>query len=333
VAGASIEARVVRLTLRLPGGASEIPASLRDAIVERLAGAGFEARLAVAAPKQGEDGESAAGAAAARPTAEALPGVRTVLAVSSTKGGVGKSTVATNLACAFAAIGLRTGLLDADVYGPSLPVMLGIDEKPAPAGGSRFYPIERYGVRCMSMGFFLDESSPVIWRGAMVTGLLRQFLSDCVWGELDVLVIDLPPGTGDAHLTLVQQIEIRGALIVTTPQDVALRDVMRGAAMFRQVQVPILGIVENMSFLVCPECGEQEETFGHGGGAQLAELTRAPLLAQIPLDASICAQADQGRPVVLAAPRSTSGQIFLGLAQRLATELGVAPGADAPARA
>jgi ATP-binding protein involved in chromosome partitioning len=231
------------------------------------------------------------------------------------------------------ALGLRIGLLDADVYGPSLPIMMGTDARPHAAGGTRFHPVERYGVRCISMGFFLDETSPVIWRGPMVAGLVRQFLNDCVWGELDVLVIDLPPGTGDAQLTLAQQVNLDGALIVTTPQEVALRDVVRGVAMFRQVQVPIVGVIENMSVFVCSECGEEDEIFGRGGGEMVARAAEAPLLAKIPIDVRIREEGDRGRPVVLSLPDSPPARTYLELAKTLAARLGAVVAAHPAASA
>jgi ATP-binding protein involved in chromosome partitioning len=324
----------VRIGLRLPGGRNEVPDALRRDIEAALAPLGVPVEVEiVGAPREAAPTPTAGAGSAASGEQVTLPGVRTVLAVSSAKGGVGKSTVASNLACAFAARGLATGLLDADVYGPSLPLMMGIDARPRAAGGNRFFPVERHGVRCISMGFFLDESSPVIWRGPMVAGLLRQFLNDCVWGDLDVLVVDLPPGTGDAQLTLVQQIRLSGALIVTTPQDVALRDVVRGVAMFRQVQVPILGVVENMSFFTCPECGQRDEIFGHGGGEQVAEAAGAPLLARLPIDTAVREQGDDGVPIALAAPESAPGAAFRALAARVAELLGLTALAGATARA
>ncbi|MFN8599036.1 MAG: Mrp/NBP35 family ATP-binding protein [Candidatus Binatia bacterium] len=319
VADVQIAGRDVAIALRLPGGRTDVPPVLEREIAAALAERGLRARLSVAG--------AAAPAVAARPgppTAEGaeLPGVRAVIAVSSAKGGVGKSTVATNLACALSVLGLEVGLLDADVYGPSLPIMMGTDARPHAAGGNRFHPVERYGVRCISMGFFLDETSPVIWRGPMVAGLVRQFLNDCVWGELDVLVIDLPPGTGDAQLTLAQQVKLDGAVIVTTPQEVALRDVVRGVAMFRQLQIPILGVVENMSLFVCPECGDEDEIFGRGGGEMVARAADAPLLAQVPLDIRIREEGDRGRPIVLADPETKPAQLYLEVARAVASRIG-----------
>jgi ATP-binding protein involved in chromosome partitioning len=200
-----------------------------------------------------------------------LEGTRFVVAVASGKGGVGKSTVAANLAAALARLGHKVGLLDADIYGPSVPMMFGTgDERPRTAGGQSFYPIERFGVKLISIGFFLNDKAPVIWRGPMVMGAVKQFLKDTMWGTQDFLIVDLPPGTGDAQLTLAQEVAIDGAVIVTTPQDVALADALRAVRMFRQVHCPLLGVVENMSYFECPDCGERDEIFGHGGGEKMA---------------------------------------------------------------
>ncbi|HAC81121.1 MAG: Mrp/NBP35 family ATP-binding protein [Candidatus Binatia bacterium] len=310
----------VSIVLRLPGGRKEVPPELEKAIGSALSSIEAPLELAVA---------EAAADAAGDTNGAGLDGVRKIIAVSSAKGGVGKSTIATNLACAFAADGLRVGLLDADVYGPSLPIMMGLDERPRAAGGKNFHPVEKFGVRCISMGFFLDDDSPVIWRGPMVSGLVQQFLGDCVWGELDILVIDLPPGTGDAQLTLAQQVRLDGAVIVTTPQDVAIRDVVRGVAMFRQVQVPMLGVLENMSHFHCESCGHDDPIFGTGGGASVAEAAGTQLLAQIPLEESVRAQGDAGKPVVLGQPDSIAARELLSAANRLRTGLSLtdAPGA------
>lgn len=326
VAEVQVAGSDVSIALRLPGGRTDVPPVLERDIAAALAERGLRARLTVAGGPTG-----ATTPRPGPPMAEGaeLPGVRAVLAVSSAKGGVGKSTVATNLACALASLGLAVGLLDADVYGPSLPIMMGTDARPHAAGGNRFHPVERHGVRCISMGFFLDDTSPVIWRGPMVAGLVRQFLNDCVWGELDVLVIDLPPGTGDAQLTLAQQVKIDGAVIVTTPQEVALRDVVRGVAMFRQLQIPILGVVENMSLFVCPECGDEDEIFGRGGGEMVARAADAPLLAQVPLDVRIREEGDRGRPIVLAAPNTKPAQLYREVARALAARIGAAAGPPA----
>jgi ATP-binding protein involved in chromosome partitioning len=251
----------------------------------------------------------------------ALPGVEHVLAVASTKGGVGKSTVAVNLAVALAAGGRRVGLVDADVYGPSLAIMFGTDERPRVTPAKRILPVERYGIRLMSMGFFLDEQSPVIWRGPIVMGIVRQFLRDVDWGPTDVLVVDLPPGTGDAQLTLVQQVPVSGGVIVTTPQDVALLDVGRGMAMFAQVSTPVLGVVENMSGYVCPQCGTEDPVFGQGGAGVLAARFGVPLLARIPLVPALREGGDAGRPLVHADPRHPVSRQFAALAARVTTAL------------
>jgi ATP-binding protein involved in chromosome partitioning len=312
---ATVDGTTARVSLRLPGGRTEVPAGLARELEAAVRSLGHALELSCgASPKEEAPSAAAPG--------EMLPGVRAVIAVSSAKGGVGKSTVATNLACAFAARGLDTGLLDADVYGPSLPIMMGIEQRPLAAGGNRFHPVERHGVRCISMGFFLDDSSPVIWRGPMVAGLIRQFLADCVWGDLDVLVIDLPPGTGDAPLTLAQQVPLHGAIVVTTPQEVALRDAARGLAMFRQLQVPILGVIENMSSFRCPECGEEERIFAGDAGRRLAEMAGAPLLARLPLEVAVRTHGDAGLPVVLGDPESAAARAFADVAARLGVGLG-----------
>ena len=258
-----------------------------------------------------------------------LDGVGDIIAVSSTKGGVGKSTVAVNLAAALVRAGQRVGILDADVYGPSLPTMLGLSGRPRVAEGNKIFPLEKDGLKVMSMGFFLDDTSPVIWRGPLVTGLLRQFLKDVEWGELDVMVVDLPPGTGDAQLTLVQQVPLSGGVIVTTPQEVSVIDVERGIAMFNQVNTPVLGIVENMSAYVCPHCGTRDELFGSGGGERLARQFGIPLLAQIPIVPDIRASGDAGTPIVIAQPEHAVSRMYASIAaqvlERVAAERAPAP--------
>jgi ATP-binding protein involved in chromosome partitioning len=255
-----------------------------------------------------------------------------VVAVSSAKGGVGKSTVTANLAAALAAGGARVGLLDADVYGPSVPIMFGTAERPRAAADRTIEPIERHGVRLVSMGFFLDEQSPVIWRGPIVMGIVRQFLRDVRWGALDYLLIDLPPGTGDAVLTLAQQVPLSGAIIVTTPQDVALLDVGRGIAMFAQLATPVIGVVENMSGYACGTCGTVDPVFGTGGGDVLAQRFGIPVLARIPLDGTVRAQADAGVPIVLAAPDHPVSGAYRALADAVAADL-ARPAEAAPAGA
>jgi len=250
-----------------------------------------------------------------------IPGVDAVVAVASGKGGVGKSTVATNLALALATLRPRVGLMDADVYGPSVPLMLGIDEKARGSEGQRLVPAEKHGIRVISMGMFLADTTPVIWRGPMVTKLITEFLRNVEWGELDVLVVDLPPGTGDVQLTLTQQVPITGGVIVTTPQDVALADVRRGVQMFRQVNAPVLGVIENMSWHVCPGCGARAEVFGHGGGAAMAREAGIPFLGEVPLVAAIRAAGDAGTPIVAAQPSHPQSRAFREIAERVLMRL------------
>lgn len=252
---------------------------------------------------------------------QAIAGVRTVLAVASGKGGVGKSTVATNLALALANLGRRVGLMDADVYGPSIPLMLGITEKAQSGEGRRLVPIERHGLRVLSMGLFVGEDTPIIWRGPMLTKLITEFLRNSDWGELDILVMDLPPGTGDVQLTLTQQVPITGGVIVTTPQDVALADVRRGIQMFRQCNAPVLGLIENMSFHVCPGCGTRADLFGHGGGAAMAREMGLPFLGEVPLARAVREAGDRGLPIVAADPASPQARAFHEIAERVLVQL------------
>jgi ATP-binding protein involved in chromosome partitioning len=239
-----------------------------------------------------------------------LPGVQHIIAVASGKGGVGKSTVATNLAVALGLSGLRTGLLDADIYGPSIPLMMGVNDTPQISSTNRIQPFLNHGIKMQSLGFFLDENAPVIWRGPMVMKAVQQLLQDTDWGELDVLVIDLPPGTGDVQLTLVQTVPLTGAILVTTPQDLALLDVKKGAEMFKTVHAPLLGIVENMSFFVCPDCGKQTDVFRQGGGQKESERLGIPLLGRIPLDTAVCDGGDTGVPLVIGQPDSNAADEF-----------------------
>ncbi len=256
------------------------------------------------------------GPEAPAPKADGIPGVRRIIAVSSAKGGVGKSTVAVNLAIALQRAGAKVALMDADIYGPSAPLMFGADERPH-AANQRITPIRRHGIDLMSMGFFLDDSSPVIWRGPMVMGLIRQFVRDVDWGEQDYLVVDMPPGTGDAALTLAQQVPLSGAVIVTTPQEVALADVERGIGMFRQLHVPVLGVVENMSYYECPDCGERESIFGSGGGEKLAAEFGTRLLAALPLVVEVRQGGDAGTPIVVEHPDHPVSLAFAKLAREV----------------
>ena len=254
-----------------------------------------------------------------------VEGVTRVLAVASAKGGVGKSTVAANLAVALARRGARVGVLDADIYGPSVPTVFGVrpDERIKSDEAGKLVPIERHGVKLVSMGFFVGEGAPLIWRGPMLTKALTQFLSDVAWGGLDYLVIDLPPGTGDVQMTLTMQVALDGGVIVTTPQQVALADVERGVRMFQQAGVPVLGLVENMSYHVCSHCGERRYPFGRGGGQRMAESQGIPLLGTIPLVRSLREACDQGVPVVVGDPQSEVATALVSVAERLALELPV----------
>ncbi len=251
-----------------------------------------------------------------------LADVRFKIAVASGKGGVGKSTVAANLALALSRLGSRVGLMDSDIYGPSQQMMMGIDEKPFLNEGNQIVPIERFGVRVMSLGFLMDADQPVIWRGPMVMKAVEQFLQDVSWGKLDFLVVDLPPGTGDAQLTLTQKIHLSGAVIVTTPQDVALIDARKGLAMFQKVNVPVLGIVENMSYFLCRKCGHREEIFKHGGGERTANKLNVPFLGAIPLDPAVAIGGDAGVPIVAAEPESSVTHAFLKIAETIQQRLG-----------
>jgi ATP-binding protein involved in chromosome partitioning len=243
-----------------------------------------------------------------------VPGVASIIAVASGKGGVGKSTVAVNLALALKANGLRVGILDADIYGPSLPRLLNLKGRPEAIGGRTLKPMEAYGIKAMSMGFLVEEETPMIWRGPMVVSALSQMLREVAWGELDVLVVDMPPGTGDAQLTMAQQVPLAGAVIVSTPQDLALIDARKGLNMFRRVDVPPLGIVENMSYFVAPDTGKRYDIFGHGGAKAEAERLGVPFLGEIPLDIRIRETSDEGVPIVVAEPDGAHAKAFREIA-------------------
>ncbi len=266
---------------------------------------------------------------AVQPTLSPLPRVRNIIAIGSGKGGVGKSTTAVNLAVALAGQGLRVGLLDADIYGPSIPTMLGLSGRPDSPDGKSIVPMRAHGVETMSIGFLVEEDTPMIWRGPMATSALTQLLNDTRWGDgddgLDLLVIDLPPGTGDIQLTLAQKIPVAGAVIVTTPQDVATLDARKALKMFEKVQVPVLGLIENMAQHVCSNCGHVEHLFGNGGGERMATQYGVPLLGSLPLAVSIREQGDAGTPVVLSAPDSAAAEAYRQVALRLLEELDKRP--------
>ena len=250
------------------------------------------------------------------PRSVAVPGVERIIAVASGKGGVGKSTTAVNLALGLAALGWRIGILDLDIYGPSLPRLLHIHQQPEVVD-RRIQPLEAFGVKAMSIGFMLDEEEPVVWRGPMVMGAVQQMLRDVAWGELDCLVVDMPPGTGDAQLTLAQNVALAGAVIVSTPQDLALIDARRGIAMFNKVNVPVLGVVENMSYFLCPQCGTRTDIFAHGGARHEAEKLGVPFLGEVPLALDIRVHSDDGEPIVVAAPDSAYAAAYRDIAAKV----------------
>ncbi|MEE2956986.1 MAG: Mrp/NBP35 family ATP-binding protein [Pseudomonadota bacterium] len=249
--------------------------------------------------------------------AKLLEDIPAVIAVASGKGGVGKSTTTVNLAVAMAQAGHRTGILDADIYGPSLPLMLGIKEKPDSPDGKRLIPIDKFGLKCMSIGFMVPSDTPMIWRGPMVMGALEQMMTDVEWGNLDLLLVDMPPGTGDAQLTMAQRVALAGSVIVSTPQDLALLDAKKGLNMFRKVEVPVLGIIENMSYFVCPHCNERSDIFTHGGAKTAATQLGVDFLGEVPIEMAIRECADSGQPIVALDPKSRQAEIYQKIADRL----------------
>jgi ATP-binding protein involved in chromosome partitioning len=246
-----------------------------------------------------------------------LPDVGAIVAVASGKGGVGKSTTAANLALALAKLGHRTGLLDADIYGPSMRRLLGIAGQPVSSDGVKLDPMEKYGIKAMSMAFLVEEDTPIVWRGPMVQSALEQMMRDVGWGQLDIMIVDMPPGTGDTQLTMAQKVPLAGAVIVSTPQDIALIDARKGLNMFRKVDVPVLGLIENMSYFCCPNCGHRTEIFGHGGARREAERLGMNFLGEIPLDVAIRETSDEGRPIVAADPDGEHARAFLSIAEKL----------------
>lgn len=258
----------------------------------------------------------------AAPEKKPVEGVKHIVAVTSGKGGVGKSTVAVNLACALSALGARVGLLDCDIYGPNVPIMLGLDSKPQ-AEGNRLVPISAFGLKVMSMGFLAEGDTPLIWRGPMLHGVIQQFLYQVAWGELDYLVADLPPGTGDVQLTMMQSVPLTGGLVVTTPQDVALSDARKGIMMFKQVGVEVLGLIENMSYFICPSCSARTEIFSHGGGEKTSQQYRVPFLGRIPLEIGVREGGDEGQPIVVRDGSSRAAQAFQEIAQQLAARVSI----------
>jgi ATP-binding protein involved in chromosome partitioning len=302
-----------RIALGFPVGGYQ--AEFSEAVARQLLAAGVSAPLSV-------ELESDIRAHAVQRNLKPLVDIKNIVAIASGKGGVGKSTVAVNLALAWAAQGARVGILDADIYGPSQPLMLGLTgRRPSSPDGKHLRPLVSHGVSAMSIGFLVDAEQPMVWRGPMVTQALTQLLTETEWGALDYLVVDMPPGTGDIQLTLAQRVPVAGAVIVTTPQDIALADARKGLKMFEKVAVPVLGIVENMSIHVCPNCGHSEHIFGAGGGARMAREYSVRLLGELPLDAHIREEADGGRPTVAAAPDSARARPYLEMARRTAAAL------------
>lgn len=269
----------------------------------------------------GHAGGQSTGRGDGRDMIPGIPGIKHIIAVASGKGGVGKSTVSVNLALALALAGHKVGMMDADIYGPSQPRMMGLSGQPKTNDGETLEPMENYGVKCMSMGFLIPDDTPMIWRGPMVMSAIQQLLRDVNWGELDVLVVDMPPGTGDAQLTMAQQVPLAGAVIVSTPQDIALLDARKGLNMFRKVEVPVLGIIENMSYFACPSCGHRSEIFSHGGAHKEAERLGVDFLGEIPLDIEIRETSDGGHPVVVSKPDSENAKVFRDIGERVWAKL------------
>ena len=267
----------------------------------------------------------------AMPAKNGIPGVKSIIAVASGKGGVGKSTTAVNFALALSARGLKVGILDADIYGPSVPRLMGLSgDKPEVNEDRTLAPLENYGLKVMSIGFLVDEETPMIWRAPMAVSALTQMLRESAWGDLDVLVVDMPPGTGDVQLTMAQQVPLTGAVIVSTPQDLALLDARRGVAMFQKVEVPVLGIVENMAYFICPNCGTHHDIFGHGGAAQEARRIGVPFLGEVPLEMKIRETSDAGLPVVATEPTGPHAESYLAIADRVLDTLAGKPERAAP---
>ena len=305
----------VRFQTENPGAGAKIGKEADEA-VRKIPGVTDVRMQLDIGPRQAAPGVGSAGGPSAM-----LEKVRFKIAVASGKGGVGKSTVSTNLALSLRALGYTVGLLDADIYGPSQQMMLGIQGRPTIDDDEKIMPMENHGIKTMSLGLITDPDTPVIWRGPMVMKALDQFLTDVKWGELDFMIIDLPPGTGDAQLTMTQKVPLTGAIIVTTPQDVALIDARKGLAMFRKVNVPVMGIVENMSYFICRHCGEREEIFGHGGGRRTAEMLGVPFLGEVPIDPKVVVGGDTGAPIVVLEPASPAAAAFRELARAIVAQV------------
>ncbi|WP_420003783.1 Mrp/NBP35 family ATP-binding protein [Arenibacterium sp. LLYu02] len=318
----TLEGGTVRFVLEIDPAKSAIYTPIRaeaEALVARLAGVEKVSALMTAHNTKTPPPDLKPNKPAAPQGPQQIPGIAKIIAVASGKGGVGKSTVSANLACALAQAGKRVGLLDADVYGPSQPRMLGISGRPASPDGKMILPLKNHGVTMMSMGLMTNEDQAVVWRGPMLMGALQQMLMQVQWGTLDVLIVDLPPGTGDVQMTLAQKAAVDGAIVVSTPQDVALLDARKGIDMFHKLKVPILGLIENMSTHICSNCGHEEHIFGHGGVAAEAAKLNVPLLAEVPLHLDVRIAADGGAPIVVAKPESAQAKAFQDIAAQLIT--------------
>ncbi|MBL4891839.1 MAG: iron-sulfur cluster carrier protein ApbC [Rhizobiaceae bacterium] len=301
--------------------AAEMTIADLDGVSKVIVALTAERKTGSAAPVQTAPPPAAPRAAApAEPDKVGVPGVKAIISVASGKGGVGKSTTSVNLALALQKLGNKIGILDADIYGPSMPRLLGITGKPT-ANGRILTPMEAYGLKVMSMGFLVEEDTPMIWRGPMVISALTQMLTEVDWGELDMLIVDMPPGTGDAQLTMAQKVPLAGAVIVSTPQDIALIDARKGLNMFRKVNVPILGIVENMSTFICPKCGERSDIFGHGGAKDEAKRLGVPFLGEVPLHMEIRQTSDAGTPIVASSPDSEHAKAYIAIAEQMLDRL------------
>ncbi len=312
-----VDSTTVYIKIELTTPACPIRDKMKDEVIEKVKSLGFndvQVEMTAQVPKHISPQKDAL-----------LPGVKNTIAVASGKGGVGKSTVAVNLAVALALDGAKVGLIDADVYGPNVPIMLGVNERPSlTADGKKIEPIEKYGVKLISIALLLDDpDTALIWRGPIASGAVRQFMTDVQWGELDYLIFDLPPGTGDIQLTLVQTIPLTGAVIVTTPQDVALADVRKAIKMFQRVNVPIIGIVENMSYFICPHCGKRDDIFDHGGGKRASEKFNVPFLGEIPINTRIRISGDSGKPVPISYPETEEAKIIREIARKLAARVSI----------
>ena len=311
--------REVRQTLQQVPGVTDVRVDVKDSSqaknTSEVKNTSEAKNTSRTLPVMGQEPQSRRAAVPA-PTPVAYPHLGNIIAISSGKGGVGKSTVAANLAVALAKQGARVGLMDADIYGPNIPRMMGVNAPP-PVENEKIIPLQAYGIKIMSLGFMIERDQPAIWRGPIIMKIITQFLRDVQWGELDYFLVDMPPGTGDAQLSLVQATLVHGAIIVTTPQEIASGDALRGAKMFQRVAVPVLGVVENMSYFVCPHCSHRHAIFGSGGGKRLADELDVPLLGEIPFFAAVLEGGDRGEPIVVSEPRSPAGEALLELAGRL----------------